>query len=622
GGINGPNAIAKKFDLSRYKHRAEYYQAYAYCARTHEDQPIETHSKDYTTLNYGTIMYMKSAIVFDYLRGYLGDSLYDKCFQDYFDKWHWHHPMPEDIKASFEETAGRDLSWLFVDLIQTTKHLDYKICSVPKILDPNNTLKDQIVVMVKNVGEINAPVCINAMKDGKVVKTIWYEGFSGTIGLMFPKGDYDEFMIDQPEMMPETNRKNNTYYEHGLFPKVEPLKIQFAGSLDNPTRTQLFWMPAIGFNNYDKFMLGAAIYNHAVPGKHFEWCAMPMYSFGDHSVVGHADAFYTLYPKKVFQDIRIGANANQYHFYKIQPYDLPMTSTGMDARLGFVKVAPELDFDFRKAYARSPISQSIVLRAVYLKQDQINETYDTLGGSTWAIGYTERTFYEASYIFKNNRHINAYDFILKFQTGDYMNKLQLTGNYHINISAKKTIDFRLFAGTFLGNTSNEDYRFRMSGWGPAGNNFGMQDYLFDNIFLGRSETTGLLSHQFAVEDGGFKVRTASGQSNSWLTALNVTIPMPVKNKFLGAIKFYGDFGVCNTNSYHATAGANIVTSYDAGIQITLFGKGLCDVYIPLLISKDIKDYNAANDVKFANMIRFTLNLNKLNPFQLVNKIQI
>jgi hypothetical protein len=625
GGKKGPNPIATHFDLERYKHRAEYYQAYAYCARTHNDQPIETHSKDFTELNYGTIVYMKSAVVFDYLRGYLGDSLYDQCFQNYFEQWHWHHPMPEDIRASFEKTTGKDLSWLFVDLIQTTKHLDYKITSYAFIHDSqtNPDVVGKYLISVKNVGEIKGPVCINGIKDGKVIQSVWYDGFDGELGLLFPKGDYDEFMIDQPEMMPETNRKNNTEYTHGVFKKVEPLKIQFAGSLDNPTRTQLFWMPTMGYNYYDKFMLGAAFYNHAIPGKHFEWCVMPMYSFGDNSVVGHADAFYTIYPKNVLHDMRFGANANQYHFYKIQPYDLPAESAGLNKRLGFTKVAPEIDFDFKKGYARSPISQSIVLRAVYLKTGNINATYDTLGNSTWEVGYTERTFYEASYVFKNSRHINAYDFILKFQSGDFMNKLQLTGNYHVNISAKKTIDFRLFAGTFVGpNTSNNDYRFRMSGWGTAGNNFGMQDYLFDNIFIGRTETTGLASHQFAIEDGGFKVRTASGQSNSWLSALNVTIPIPGKIKFLNAFKLYGDFGICNTNSYGVAAGANIVTSYDAGLQISLIGKGICDVYIPLLISKDIKDYNDVNDIKFAQMIRFTFNLNKLNPFQLVNKIQI
>jgi hypothetical protein len=617
GGPTGPNGVAKMFDLDRYKHRAQYYQLYAFCARTKSDQPIETHSKDYTSINYGAVMYMKSAIVFDYLRSYLGDSLYDHCFQVYFDKWHWKHPMPEDIRAVFETESGKNLSWFFDDMIKTDKQLDYKLSSVPRINDPKNVMpQNEIVVMVKNVGEINGPVCLNGIKDGKVVKTVWYDGFSGTSGLMFPKGDYDAIMIDQPEEMPEVNRKNNTAYTHGLFKKVEPLKIQFLGSLDNPTRTQLFWTPTIGTNKYDKFMVGAAVYNHAVPGKKFEWLAMPMYSTGDKSLVGHADAFYHIRTDHILQEIRLGVNVNQYHFYTIQPEDIYIGNVVPDRRLGWTKVAPEINFDFKKGFARSPISQSIRFRTIYLKTDRINQTYDMLGhAETWSIGYQERTFYEGSYIFKNDRSINPFDFTLTFQTGDFMSKLMVNANYHINISAKKQIDIRFFAGTFVGDyTSTNDYRFRMSGWSPMG--FSNQDYLFDHIFIGRSEETGLWSHQFVAEDGGFKAYSASGQSDKWLTSLNITVPMPVKNRVLGAIKFYGDFGLYNT-----TGLGEATFMYDAGLQIAVLGKGVCEVFIPLVYSQDIKDYNDIHDVTFPNRIRFTLYLERLNPFTLVNNIK-
>lgn len=616
GGTSGPNKVARKFDLARYKHKAQYYQLYAFCSRTHVDQPIETHSRDFTSLNYGSIMYMKSAVVFDYLRAYLGDSLYDHCFQVYFDKWHWKHPMPEDIRTVFETESGKNLGWFFDDLIKTDKRIDYKITAVPKFNDPNNVMpKDQIPVMVKNVGDVNSPVCLDGIKDGKIVKTVWYDGFSGSAALLFPAGDYDAIMIDQPEEIPEVNRKNNTVYTHGLFKKTEPLKLQFAGSLDNPTRTQLFWTPAIGANKYDKFMVGAAFYNHAVPGKKFEWLVMPMYSTGDKSLVGHADAFFHIRPEKVFHDVRFGANVNQYHFYTIKQADMPNEATTVpDRRLGWLKVAPEIDFDFKKSSARSPITHSLRFRTIYLKTDYINEGRG-IHSSTWAVDYQERTFYEASYIFKNSRKLHPYDAMLTFQTGDYMSKMMVNANYHINIAAKKTIDIRLFAGTFLGDpTSTNDYRFRMSGWSPKG--AGNQDYLFDHIFIGRSEKTGMSSQQFAVEDGGFKVFTATGQSNKWLTAMNITIPMPVKNKILGAIKVYGDFGLYNTTGLSSTT-----FMFDAGLQVAIV-PNICDIYIPLVFSKDIKDYNDANDVTFPQMIRFTFNLNRLNPFTLLNNVDL
>jgi hypothetical protein len=334
--------------------------------------------------------------------------------------------------------------------------------------------------------------------------------------------------------------------------------------------------------------------------------------------VGHADAFFTFRPNSsIFHDIKIGANANQYHFYQLQQGDVPVGSNLTDRRFEFTKVAPEIDFDFRKNYARSPISQTVRFRTVWLKTDEPQYRADDTVNNvfTTTIFPLERTFYELSYIFTNSRRLHPYDFNITFQTGDFMSKLQFTGNYHINISAKKTIDIRLFAGTFLSNTSTHDYRFRMSGWGPLG--FGNQDYLFDNIFIGRSEKTGLSAQQMTIDDGGFKIFSAVGQSDRWLTSMNIVVPLPVKNRFLGAIKFYGDFGMFDAVGLDAPR-----FEYDAGIQVSLLPRDICNVYFPLVYSQDIKDYNALYDIKFKNMIRFTFNLNKLNPFKLINNIQI
>ena len=56
-------------------------------AWTGKDQPIELHSAEYTEMNYGGIVYSKTAIVFDYLMAYLGENVYDECMRIYFKKW-------------------------------------------------------------------------------------------------------------------------------------------------------------------------------------------------------------------------------------------------------------------------------------------------------------------------------------------------------------------------------------------------------------------------------------------------------------------------------------------------------------------------------------------------------
>lgn len=630
--LAGGIPMSGMLDLDRYKQKSQYYQFYCFSARQHLDQPDDIPAGDYTELNYGAIVYMKSAVIFNYLRDYLGDSLYDKCFQVYFDRWSLKHPMPEDMKAVFTEVSGKNLDWLFEDLIKTNKHLDYRICDftqakgeikAPSVFpqsatgDPN--VLGKYLITVKNTGEINGPFSISGMLYGKVIKTQWYEGFSGKQAVEFPAGDYDEFRIDQAEWMPEVNRKNNIMYTHGVFKKAEPFKLQFAGSLDSPTRTQLFWTPAIGFNKYDKLMLGAAFYNHVVPGKRVEWLLMPMYSFGDKSPVGHADLFFNFWPNAGAQKISIGANASRFHYYTIGAGDYPLSGVIPDRRFGFTKVAPEINIDFRKSRARSPIDQSVKLRAVWLRTNVIEQGYDyNTGQFKWAVGYQDNSIYEFSYIFRNNRSVHPFDFTVKLQGMEDVVKAQITGNYEISLNAKKGIDIRFFAGTFIVNANQGagPYRFRMSGWGPLG--IGNHDYLFDHTFIGRSENDGLWAQQTTVEDGGFKIYSAAGQSDKWLGAMNIAIPMPGKNKLLNMFRIYGDIGMYNTTGLTKSE-----FMYDAGIQFAPTGaNGPFSVYFPLVYSSQIKDYYTANSLKYGNMIRFTLNLEELNPLNKLKNFQL
>lgn len=606
GGKNGPSGWAKTFDLTRYKQKAQYYQLYALTARQDLDQPCEMHSAEYTQINYGGIVYSKTAVCFDYLRGYLGDSLYDKCFRTYFDRWHFKHPQPSDLRATFEEVSQRNLGWFFDDMIGTTKKLDYKITGVKR--DASGW-----EIGLKNCGEINAPVCVSAMKDGKVVKSVWYEGFADESHPHFPMVDADEFIVDQPEDGPDINRKNNTIKSHGLLKKTEPLRLQLAASLDNPSRTQLFYLPTIGYNYYDQFMAGAAFYNHVAPGKRFEWLVMPMYGFGSQKLVGHADAFLNFYGVGPFQSVRIGANANQYDFYKVKPADYP-NDAAPDRELMFRKVAPQLEFTFRKKRMRSPISHQLILRMIWTNTETF--MYSNPDSSTFMteIKPVERIFYEGKYILRNNRNVHPWSVEAKYQQGESMSKVSVTANYTVNYMMGKGIHFRLFGGTFIDKTAlgQGDYRWRMSGYSTRG--IGNHDYLYDNVFIGRSEETGFLAAQFAEEEGAFKVYSPLGQSNDWLVALNIKVDLPVRNRFLNKFKLYADFGTCDQDGL-----ADQTLLYNAGVQFSLVN-GICDVYFPIFLSTDIKDYYDANDLGYASMIRFTFNIGRFSPSNLANVI--
>jgi hypothetical protein len=275
--------------------------SYRIIAGIGEDQPIETHSADFTSANYGVIMYQKTGLVFYYLKDYLGEELFDKCMREYYANWEFKHPQPEDMRQSIEKTSGKDLNWLFDDLINTTKHIDYKLKRVKKIGD------DQYVITVKNKGQVHGPVEVSGRTaDGKIVSS-WLEPTpSKKDRATMTITDPVVFKIDQGKDIPEVNRQNNTARSKGLFKKWEKPKLEFLLGDNEDERSNLFWTPMLAGNVYDKMMLGVTFHNYAVPFNPLNFHVTPMYSFGRRMLSGVADISYTFLPAKGLKTSRIG----------------------------------------------------------------------------------------------------------------------------------------------------------------------------------------------------------------------------------------------------------------------------------------------------------------------------
>ncbi|MBI4946220.1 MAG: M1 family metallopeptidase [Bacteroidetes bacterium] len=584
------------------------------------DQPVDITSSEYTTTNYGTIVYGRTAILFDYLRAYLGDTVFDKCAQKYFEDWKFKHPYPEDVKQVYEEVSGKKLSWFFDDMIPTTKQIDYKICSAklgdrmigsePRLeISPNFFTS----IKVKNKGKISSPFSISAVKDGKVIFTQWYDGFVGNKNLSFTSTtDCDYLKIDAQNVMPDINRQNNILKMRGLCKKTEPFQLKMFGVLHNTDKTQLFWSPVIGWNNYNKFMLGVAVYNNLLLEKKLEWVVMPMYGFGNKDLAGGASAHYNIHPDKIFQTIRFGVNAEIY-CYSNDPLQ----------NLDFNKITPELTLEIKKKHLRSTLKQTIAIRQLNIMKDVA--AYDSTYVSSFQYDTARVVINDFTYLLDNSRKINPYNVALNVQQGENFVRSSITANYQVTFKEnKKVLDVRFFAGEFVDNKNLADGNLFFNASGATGSH----DYMYDNVFLGRSERSGFLSHQFAETEGNMKVYTPLGRSNTWLASLNLKCPMPGKIRF----KLFADISVIPKD-----AALKQTTLYDAGIYLPII-KGYVEVYFPLLMSKDIRDVFYANNTDLKNptpnnpdpdmvkrltrMIRFTFNIHKLNPFELVRNISL
>lgn len=563
---------AKLLDLDQYKQKAQYELMYLLNARRNMDQPCELAAQDFTQFNYGAIVYSKTAIIFDYLMGYIGEEAMNKALHNYFEKWKFKHPQPQDLRKAFEESTGKDLSWLFDDLINTTKKLDYKIKDVKND-------EGKIDVTIKNTGEINGPFSIYGLEDGKVKASIWYEGFEGKKTFNFIPGKYDSYRIDANLDMPEITRKNNTYRSKGLFRKIEPLRFQLLGSIENPDRTQISYLPIMGWNNYNKFMAGIAFYNNPIPQKKFEYVLAPMYAFGTKDLAGTGELAYNLFPDNLFRTIRISAS---YNHYAIQNEDYFFNEP-----FYFDRIAPKIDFELKKKDERSPIKQNIIIRSLNIWEDRFQFI---ITRDQWFNVMRDKNYYSINnLIYKlDNKHVlHPYSVTIDAQQHETFVRSSITANYRFPYKKKKKgIDIRMFAGKFLYNDN-------------ASTRFGFQmhdrnDYLYDNIFLGRNEYDGILSQQFVIDDGGFKIPTSVNTSMDWLTSMNVQASLPFV-----PLALFADAGIHESSPDLA---------YNAGVALVIVPR-VFEIYFPVVTSTDL------SRLEYGERIRYTLNLNLLNPFR-------
>ncbi|MEP7167850.1 MAG: M1 family aminopeptidase [Bacteroidota bacterium] len=125
----------KFFEETTARYNNNYY-SYLNAAIKDEDGFINTHSDMFNgALGHGGgygMVYRKTGTMLYNLQYVLGDSLFLKAMQHYFNQWKICHPYLEDFRQSIIDFTKVDLNWFFDQWLETDKHIDYKVCSVKK----------------------------------------------------------------------------------------------------------------------------------------------------------------------------------------------------------------------------------------------------------------------------------------------------------------------------------------------------------------------------------------------------------------------------------------------------------------------------------------------------------
>lgn len=582
---------------------------YLVAARSGEDQPIQAPSDDYTNLNYGGIVYKKTALAFNYLMAYLGEPEMNRCMAAYFEAWKFKHPSPSDLEEAFETTSAKNLDWFFDELIPTTQRVDYAVKS-------SRTKDGAYSVKVKNRGQIAAPFAVEVLRNGQSKSLVWTEGIkphsSTRVSVSAEKGDL--LMVNPMTGIPEYNRNDNTLRTEGILRAVEPTTFKFLSSVDNPDHTQLFWIPLVAWNEYNKWMLGVNLHNRTVPRKHFQWSAAPMYSFASGTLagLGHIEYNNGTWAAGVLarrfgiatsvldaeEAVRSYDVLNPYVHYKMFRSRTAKDWSG-SVRLSYFTIA-----EWYKENRKPKFNDFL-----YIPQG----TDKTVRADQW----------RADIELKKKLPRGTFTWNSQIEIGDFtdMNVMhQHTLNHEWVYKGKgaKKIRTRLYAGLgngFYLNVAGQYGGLRRNNDSPGNGLRG--DYLYEGLFLGRDQQTGLLSQQFMRTQGGMAAPTTQS-ANGFLLSLTTEIDVPFKLPFgiyggIAALKNDDDTAIIRTTN------TDVRTLWNAGVCMRVI-PNILKIYIPIVYSESIRDEVNARSLTFAQCILFEFNIQGMNPFKLAETV--
>lgn len=399
--------------------------------------------------------------------------------------------------------------------------------------------------------------------------------------------------------------------------------ISFFSLKDTEKNHYLSILPAVGYNFYDKIMLGAMLHNYNLPPSKLQFLAMPLFGTGSKKLNGLGRISYSLFPGNNGATLEFSLSGAHFNG------DSFTDSTGTTNYQPFTKIAPSIKYGFAPSNPLSSVSKFIQFRSFLITETGLRFTRDTITNVD-VISYPKENRYvnQLQFVLEDSRKLYPYKAALQIEQGDGFIRTNFTGNYFFNFAKGGGADVRLFAGkffytseaTFLTRFRTDRYHLNMTG--PKGN----EDYTYQNYFVGRNEFDGFSNQQIMMRDGGFKVRTdllsnKIGKTDNWLVAMNLSSTIPDNINPLNVLPFklplkvFADIGTY-AGAWEADAGTARFL-FDAGLQLSLF-KNTVNVYVPLMYSKVYGDYfkSTITEKRFLKNISFSIDIQQLSAKKL------
>ena len=447
-------------------------------------------------------------------------------------------------------------------------------------------------------------------KDKPTEKTIGFDSIQDTSTIQIPTIKSGEYLKKTlTDSLPNSNDINQpqvkSFYQIASpFVKIETVLNKDVISLRSGNRWNIIpnnvipevrnhcLLPAIGWNQYDRLMLGLAFFNTRKPEPKWRYTLVPMFSFGRKAVSGIADISYNTKVGSYFKTLRIGVSALSFRSDK--------TSTiSADPNIPLFHVLkPYGIMELSSPKRGNKYSSFVEITGLISLESNIifNNTPDFYFG--YRLNYNAFKQRPASSLeFKTGfESVNFYDPWINNAVGRFQTEAKYTWNYISAIKKQRSIEVRGYLGTVFKISSGRSLgvyspmHIMLSG--ASGN----QDIFCDQYFIGRSAggssdnnslvgqydyTTG--GQQRMDNMGGMGTATFLG-SQGILKSVNISVGLP---KVPSAIRLFfdGAWQESQKITYWNLAPIRFGPSfYDAGIMIRT---GILKISLPLLMNENL-----------------------------------
>jgi len=545
----------KLFHASRVKLLDRYGLAYQYIMSQNLDQKIDEPFSVLSNFNDMAISSFETGSLFSYSADKMGEEKFNSLLKNYIAENTDKQAYPEDF---LDQLAKEEPSTSYLKgFLKQKNRVNFKL----KNFRVNNDLLD--IKIAKNTDEA-IPVKLETQTRSGDRTSYWIETEENeklkTVSL--PSQDIYKITLNNDYIFPEANYRDNFLYTKGLFSNAKKIKFKLIKDIPNPEFNEIYLNPRIRFTNtYDKFLIGVNFKNQSLFDQKFLYSLTPSFSTGTGKMTGSGSVSYSFLPaESVIQRLTFGVSGSYFHY---------------DYNLAYQKNSLYSNINFRKN-PRSTVSRGLGISYTYFERDLnakmiANRDYDKY--NLWTVGYG----------YTDNQMIHEKSFSLSTQGMEDYNKITAEGFYRWEFAPRQKLSLRLFAGYFVRNeTRNNTFNYGISR---------VSDYSFSYNLLGQSASSGILSQQFILADGGFK-SFIPGTVNQWITSFNVD------SSVWKIFHVYADAGVYK-NKNNPTQ-----FIWDSGLKVRLIPDFL-EIYLPVQSSlgfePGFKDYG--------KRIRYTLVLN-------------